>query len=252
MAQSIVDPTVLDGNIAEVCEKLNQLSKRERDIKTNARTDVDIVERDNLLRKIRVERRDLNRQLAELSVQRSLIENNVGEEPEHDTDDQDEEEDAEEEGAADTQDLDDERTDEYNRLHNLLCRTKVDIKARKEKVENLLKEANDPLLTDSERRQNDVKIKAQLRSITEQVNVYKMYNKDVIKICGHAEVETFHDNLSEVIDLANEIACQYEAAKDFEKKVNDSSNYAFIKNLNIEPYEPVGQDRFIRYKSFIE
>ena len=252
MAQSIVDPTVLDGNIAEVCEKLNQLSKRERDIKTNARTDVDIVERDNLLRKIRVERRDLNRQLAELSVQRSLIENNVGEEPEHDTDDQDEEEDAEEVGAADTQDLDDDRTDEYNRLHNLLCRTKVDIKARKEKVENLLKEANDPLLTDSERRQNDVKIKAQLRSITEQVNVYKMYNKDVIKICGHAEVETFHDNLSEVIDLANEITCQYEAAKDFEKKVNDSSNYAFIKNLNIEPYEPVGQDRFIRYKSFID
>ena len=95
MAQSIVDPTVLDGNIAKVCEKLNQLSKRGRDIKTNARTDVDIVERDNLLRKIRVERRDLNRQLAELSVQRSLIENNVGEEPEHDTDDQDEGEDAE-------------------------------------------------------------------------------------------------------------------------------------------------------------
>ena len=173
MAQSIVDPTVLDGNIAEVCEKLNQLSKRERDIKTNARTDVDIVERDNLLRKIRVERRDLNRQLAELSVQRSLIENNVGEEHEHDTDDQDEEEDAEEVGAADTQDLDDDRADEYNRLHNLLCRTKVDIKARKEKVENLLKEANDPLLTDSERRQNDVRIKAQLRSIQSKLTSTK-------------------------------------------------------------------------------
>ena len=79
-----------------------------------------------------------------------------------------------------------------------------------------------------------------------------MYNKDIIKICGHAEAETFHDNLSEVIDLANEITCQYEAAKDFKKKINDSSNYANVKNLNIEPYEPIGQDRFIRYKSFIE
>ena len=39
---------------------------------------------------------------------------------------------------------------------------------------------------------------------------------------------------------------------DFEKKVNDSSNYAFIKNLNIQPYEAVGQDRFIRYKAFID
>ena len=96
MAQSIVDPTVLDGNIAEVCEKLNQLSKRERDIKTNSRTDEDIVEKDNLLRRIRVERSDLNHQLADLSVQRSLIENNVGEEHEHDTDDKNEEEDAKE------------------------------------------------------------------------------------------------------------------------------------------------------------
>ena len=68
---------------------------------------------------------------------------------------------------------------------------------------NLIKEANDPLSTDWEKRQNDVKIKAQLSSITEQVNDNKMYNKYIIKICGHAEVETFHDNLSEVIDLAN-------------------------------------------------
>ena len=60
-----------------------------------------------------------------------------------------------------------------------------------------------------------------------------MFNKDIIKICGHNEVETFHENLSEVMDLGNEIACQYEAAKDFERKVNDSPNYAFIKNLNI-------------------
>lgn len=90
-----------------------------------------------------------------------------------DSDEQDEEVDADEIGAADTQDLDDEKADEYNRLHNLLCRTKNDIKRRKEKVECLLKESNDPLLTDSEKRQNDVKIKAQLGSIQEQVNVYK-------------------------------------------------------------------------------
>ena len=124
--------------------------------------------------------------------------------------------------------MNDERTDEYNRLHNLLCRTKVDIKARKEKVENLNKEANDPLLTDSERRQNDVKLKTQLRSIIEQVNVYKMYYKDIIKICGNAEVETFHDHLSEVIDLVNEITCPYEAAKDFEKKVRRSMTHRII------------------------
>ena len=251
MVQANIEPNMLESEISEICDKINQLLKRENDIKTNARTDVDIVEKDNLLRRIRVERRDLNRQLADLSVQKSLMENNVGE-VDDDSDEQDEEVDADEIGAADTQDLDDEKADEYNRLHNLLCRTKNDIKSRKEKVECLLKESNDPLLTDSEKRQNDVKIKAQLRSIQEQVNVYKMFNKDIIKICGHNEVETFHENLSEVMDLGNEIACQYEAAKDFERKVNDSSNYAFIKNLNIQPYEAIGQDRFIRYKAFID
>ena len=251
MAQANVDPNMLDTEITDICDKINQLMKRENDIKSNAHTDVDIVEKDNLLRKIRVERRDLNRQLADLSVQKSLIENNVGG-VDDESDEQDEEVDAEEIGAADTQDLDDEKADEYNRLHNLLCRTKADIKSRKDKVESLLKESNDQLLTDSEKRQKDIKIKAQLRSIQEQVNVYKAFNKDIMKICGHNEVETFHENLSEVMDLGNEIACQYEAAKDFEKKVNDSSNYAFIKNLNIQPYEAVGQDRFIRYKAFID
>ena len=54
-------------------------------------------------------------------MQRSLVEYNVGKEHKHDTDDQDEGEYAEEVGAADTRDLDDERADEYSRLHNLLC-----------------------------------------------------------------------------------------------------------------------------------
>ena len=144
MAQANVDPNMLDTEITDICEKINQLMKRENDIKSNAHTDVDIVEKDNLLRKIRVERRDLNRQLADLSVQKSLIENNVGG-VDDESDEQDEEVDAEEIGAVDTQDLDDEKADEYNRLHNLMCRTKSDIKSRKDKVESLLKESNDPL-----------------------------------------------------------------------------------------------------------
>ena len=65
-----VDTATLDGNIADVCEKLSELFKREKDIWAKVRTDVDVIEKDNLLRRIRVERRDLNRQLAELSFQK--------------------------------------------------------------------------------------------------------------------------------------------------------------------------------------
>ena len=60
MAQANVDPNMLDSEISDICDKINQLLKRENDIKSNAHTDVDIVEKDNLLRRIRVERRDLN------------------------------------------------------------------------------------------------------------------------------------------------------------------------------------------------
>ena len=102
------------------------------------------------MRRIRVERHDLNRQLAELSVQKSLLENNVGDENDPEEDDE-VEEDAEEIGAADVQELEDDKTDEYHRLHNLLIRTRVDIRSRKEKVEHLLKDESNPLQTDSEK-----------------------------------------------------------------------------------------------------
>ena len=148
-----VDPATLDGDIADICEKLSELFKREKDIKANVRSDIDIIEKDNLLRRIRVERRDLNRQLAELSVQKSLLENNVGDDNDPEDDDEaEEEEDAEEVGAADVQELEDDKTDEYHRLHNLFVQTRVDIRARKERVEHLLKDDSNLLLTDSKKR----------------------------------------------------------------------------------------------------
>ena len=36
-----VDPATLDGKIVDVCEKLNELFKREKDIKANVRSDID-------------------------------------------------------------------------------------------------------------------------------------------------------------------------------------------------------------------
>ena len=43
----------------------------------NATTEVDLVEKDVLLRRIRAEKRDLNRKPADFSVQRALLQNNV-------------------------------------------------------------------------------------------------------------------------------------------------------------------------------
>ena len=107
--------------------------------------------------------------MAELSVQKANLANHV-------------EEQGEDAKINDEQILDDARQYEHNRLANMMSRTKLDIKTRKSTIENMLKEDHD-LLTDTEKRNNDVKIKSQLRTLAEQVTMYKEYNKDMIKIC---------------------------------------------------------------------
>ena len=55
-AQQIQD--LLDRQIAEICDKLNNLRKREKEINDTAGTEVDIVEKDVLSRRIRFEKRN--------------------------------------------------------------------------------------------------------------------------------------------------------------------------------------------------
>ena len=58
---------------------------------------------------------------------------------------------------------------------NMIARVKNDITRRKGLVENLLKEDQE-LLTEAEKTMVNVKVKSQLRSIAEQVGLYKSYN----------------------------------------------------------------------------
>ena len=53
--------------------------------------------------------------------------------------------------------------------------------------------------------------------------------KDITRICFHDEVEGFHDALSEVYELANDVQCTYEAQKETERKPNDRTNYNTLK-----------------------
>ena len=57
-ANSIVN---LEQLIADVCTKISALNKRETDINKNSTSDIDLVEKDVLLRRIRVERRELQK-----------------------------------------------------------------------------------------------------------------------------------------------------------------------------------------------
>ena len=81
--------------------------------------------------------------------------------------------------------------------------------------------------------------------------MYKSYNKDILRICSYLEVEGFANALSEVLDLSNDVMCTHEASIDKQKRINDSTGLSAIKNLSIEKYEPIGEERFIRYTAFM-
>ena len=91
-----------------------------------------------------------------------------------------------------------------------------------------------------------------MRSVSELVGAYKNISRDITQKCSHDDVEGFHDALSEVYDLTNQVQCTYKAQKEKERKMIDSTNYNTLKNSNIEKYTPTGADKFIRYKLFID
>ena len=241
----------LEQLIGDVCTKLSTLNKRETDINKNSTSDIDLVEKDVLLRRIRVERRELQKELADYSTQKALIDNNV-EAADESSDDDDEEQDCDEPEHADVLELVEARAAEYSRLNNLLVINKNDIKSRKTKIEQHLKDASSSLLTDTEKKLIDIRIKSQLKSVSELVGSYKNISRDITRICSHDDVEGFHEALSEVYDIANEVQCTYDAHKETERKLNDSTNYNSLKSTNIEKYIPSGPDKFIRYKVFID
>ena len=113
-----------------------------------------------LSRRIRFEKRDLNKQLSEKTVEKALLQNNVEEE---DADDDGEESEDEAEdiiaapGANDALVLPDNRQAEYKRSENMMTRVKNDITRRKGMVENLLKEDQE-LLTEAEKGMVNVKV----------------------------------------------------------------------------------------------
>ena len=110
---------ILDRQISVICDKLNNLRKREKEINDNVGTEVDVVEKDVLCRRIRFKKRDLSRQLSEKTVEKALLQNNVEEEAANE-DDEESEDDAEDiiaaPGANDAQEIPDNRQAEYNRL----------------------------------------------------------------------------------------------------------------------------------------
>ena len=89
--------------------------------------------------------------------------------------------------------MEERKTPEHNRLVNLCIPTKADIITKKELVQAILNQ--DPsLLTDTEKRERNVRIRTALKTITETVSLHKDHAKELITMCGFADVEQQHNN----------------------------------------------------------
>ena len=56
-------------------------------------------------------------------------------------------------------------------------------------------------MTDNEKRSRKVKIKTVIRTVNQQVAMYKDYSKDVMKLCNFEDVEQQQQNLNEVLNM---------------------------------------------------
>ena len=120
--------------VGDECTEISTLNKRETDININSMSDIDLVEKNVLSRRIRVERRELQKELADYSTQKALINNNVEVDDESsDDNDKEQDDDDDEPEHADVLELVEARAAEYSRLNNLLAINKKNIKATRQK-----------------------------------------------------------------------------------------------------------------------
>ena len=125
-----------------------------------------------------------------------------------------------------------------------------EIDCKKNLVITAINLAADSLLTETEKIQNEVKIKKNVLNIHEQVITYKTHSNRILAICKFDEVQYFTKAVSHVIDAGNEIRCIHDAYIE-RKKAIDQSSTINISSLVTEKFTPSGQDRFIRYNNFI-
>ena len=110
---------------------------KETDINKNSTSEIDLVEKDVLLRRKRVERRERVKLLAEYSTEKAFIDNNLEAAEESSDDDDEEQDDDDEPESADTLELEEVRAAEYSRLNKMLARNKNDIKSLRERSSNI-------------------------------------------------------------------------------------------------------------------
>ena len=156
---------------------------RSKDVELSSSV-TDVVEKQSILRRIRNERRGLEKELATLSVEKAhrtysrKDDEDENEEPFAGIDEEEETEDVEAEIAKDQHKLTEDDKVEYNRLVNLCIRNKEDIKKRKEAIEELL-DKDTSYLTDLEKRDRRVKTKAMIQTMSEKVRIYKEHAQKV-------------------------------------------------------------------------
>ena len=199
----------IDDEIKELIEELEALDAREEEVQS-PKSGIEQVEKGNLLRTIRLKRRQADKSLEEKTKERAKIQFGTSKTTKPavstPTDTETKPEKQEDKGELKTS-----NKDEYIRLRNIMGIIAEEIDCKKNLVITAINLAADSLLTETEKIQNEVKIKKNVLNIHEQVITYKTHSNRILAICNFDEVQYFTKAVSHVIDAGNEIRCIHDA-----------------------------------------
>lgn len=138
LSRKMADANLITGEdlevlISEISSKISTLNQRETEMNKNDTSEIDLVERYVLLRRIKVERREHRKELDERLEQKAMLDNYEKAAQESSNDDDDGHDDDYDPKTAYTLELADARAAEYSRLNNLSSRKRMKLKVERVK-----------------------------------------------------------------------------------------------------------------------
>ena len=103
-------------------------------------------------------------------------------------------------------------------------------------------DSGDEYLTEEEKIAKSVKI-SKIKTITQTVSSFKKHTGDILKICNGADVATYLETLTEVVETSREIDGVCEAMETKHRK-NERVNAAALGNIILEKYKTISSDKY--------
>ena len=169
-----------------------------------------------MLRSLRSQRRDLDRQLKELSALKVYADNNITKVVDAPSTSKSNNTPVGKKTREAKETKNDELLltepdrDKHKRLTTILSKEQEKIEARTFELKQLLEE-DDTLLTDSEKNKRSISICAKFKMFNQTLKTFQNHTEAMLKICQGTDVDKYYESQDQILEASHEIAALYEA-----------------------------------------